>query len=876
MSRGESCSSYVAPNKCKEKKALYSFILERKVDKGAEFTHTSMDNPKCAFYVSSEDINEFMDLYKEALKHGEKLHITERHRDIGPIVIDLDFRQGDLTRRYTEEHVIKILQELFVVIDEYLEIRNPKADIFILEKPARAHKSNKDVYKDGLHIIIPDIVTLPDFQYLLRERTMEVIGREVLHDCGYLNKYDDIYDEAVIERNGWLMYGSNKGDEKDKWKIRSIYEWRNGEVIKKEILYSDNELVDVLSIRNKYKKSEYKKVVPDRKCKEDTESNISVTTNRSYIDLEKVEKLVRVLSNARCDGYRSWIDVGMCLQNIDHSLLYVWDNWSKQSPKYEEGVCGKYWKTFKTVHNPMTMGTLCYWAKMDNPDKYSEIMRENLLKLVLLSISETQYDIAMVIHYILKYDYVYVNMEAGSVWYKYENHRWQPCPNGLSLRSDISTKVYREYKRIIIWYNDKTLNASDEHERKNFNDIVQKLTSISQKLKKTSFKNSLEVECREFFMVNKSFIELLDDKKNLLGFTNGVYDLDTGEFTDGRPDDMISLSTKIQYVPEDDEEIQRELLQFMEDIMPNNRMIKHLLTILAYQLHGNKYLEKISFWVGKGRNGKGVLAALFICALGEYCYCPDVAILTTKKTNASSASSEMARAKGVRAMVLSEPSEDDKFQVGKMKSLSGLDKVQARSLFKEFMEWLPQFHITIQMNNKPDTNGFDEAFAERLEIVPFIYRFCSDPKLPNEKKVSDVKERFKRNIKYAEQFMKILLGVYREHVQGGQRPDTPEEIKEATKDYLESINKVGNFIEECLEVTHNKEDIITVEEAYTLYKAYDDDSPLKKTMFKQRMVSSGFKEYKFKGRTRMEFRDKYVYEGLKVRNNVMQSDETDD
>ena len=49
-------------------------------------------------------------------------------------------------------------------------------------------------YKDGLHIIIPTVVTKPSFQHYLRYTTMKNICNDILHDCHFLNKYEDIYD----------------------------------------------------------------------------------------------------------------------------------------------------------------------------------------------------------------------------------------------------------------------------------------------------------------------------------------------------------------------------------------------------------------------------------------------------------------------------------------------------------------------------------------------------------------------------------------------------------------------------------------------------------------------------------------------------------
>ena len=49
-------------------------------------------------------------------------------------------------------------------------------------------------------------------------------------------------------------------------------------------------------------------------------------------------------------------------------------------------------------------------------------------------------------------------------------------------------------------------------------------------------------ECKEFFY-DKTFIEKLNDQKNLIGFENGVYDLNTSTFRGGLPSDYVSLTT---------------------------------------------------------------------------------------------------------------------------------------------------------------------------------------------------------------------------------------------------------------------------------------------------------------------------------------------
>ena len=87
-------------------------------------------------------------LYKDALCKDAALHMVEKHRDIGPITIDLDFRQSQSVRIYTKQHVKDILYELMKVVDEYVIFMNmihTDTKLFVLEKgtaPRTADKNN--------------------------------------------------------------------------------------------------------------------------------------------------------------------------------------------------------------------------------------------------------------------------------------------------------------------------------------------------------------------------------------------------------------------------------------------------------------------------------------------------------------------------------------------------------------------------------------------------------------------------------------------------------------------------------------------------------------------------------------------------------------
>ncbi|HMB06941.1 MAG TPA: PriCT-2 domain-containing protein, partial [Isosphaeraceae bacterium] len=86
----------------------------------------------------------------------------------------------------------------------------------------------------------------------------------------------------------------------------------------------------------------------------------AAVTNRDR-DLELARQALEHL-DPMADGYDEWIKVGMCLRTLGDAGLVLWDEWSRQSTKYEEGVCSQKWETF-SEDGGLTLGTLFYLAK---------------------------------------------------------------------------------------------------------------------------------------------------------------------------------------------------------------------------------------------------------------------------------------------------------------------------------------------------------------------------------------------------------------------------------------------------------------------------------------------------------------------------------
>ena len=101
------------------------------------------------------------------------------------------------------------------------------------------------------------------------------------------------------------------------------------------------------------------------------------------------------------------------------------------------------------------------------------------------------------------------------------------------------------------------------------------------------------------------FEEELDNRIDLIGFENGVYDLEKEEFRDGLPEDFISNTTGICYEEynESDEDLQ-DVKKFLEQVLPKKEEREYVITLLSSFITGKTGEEKFHIWTGSGGNGK--------------------------------------------------------------------------------------------------------------------------------------------------------------------------------------------------------------------------------------------------------------------------------
>jgi len=340
------------------------------------------------------------------------------------------------------------------------------------------------------------------------------------------------------------------------------------------------------------------------------------------------------------------------------------------------------------------------------------------------------YDMSVFIHSLFKNNFACSDTEKNDCWYAFENHLWRE-DGAKSLSTLISTFIADVFLNEIDKLNVERASLTAEEEIK-INAVKCKgIYQIVNDCKTVKSKSTWIVECKTRFYIPK-FIERLDTNKYLLGCKNGVIDFKLKCLRDGKPEDMVSLSTNQIYTPceENSEyELLDELDTFMNEIMPFENLRDYLYHHLASCLIGSNKNQSLNFYIGNGANGKSLIVALMALVLGGYFSVVPVGLICGKRQTLGAASSEVAQLRGIRYAVIQEPNKDEVINEGIMKGLVGGDPIQARPLFKNSFTFDPQFGLVVVANYLLSLDPDDGGSWRRMKLVEFPSKFLDSSKI---------------------------------------------------------------------------------------------------------------------------------------------------
>ena len=444
-------------------------------------------------------------------------------------------------------------------------------------------------------------------------------------------------------------------------------------------------------------------------------------------------------------SYNKWIRVGWALKNTHEKLFLTWLKFSSQSETFKFSQSQVYdlytlWKSFDVKNSDgLTNRSIMFWAKTDNYCEYDKIRKETItyyidqtLQTMILKDRVTEFDLAVVLYQLFKDQFVCVSIKNNE-WYEYKNHKWNEIDSGSTLRLLISKKMHDIYcKKSQELIETMIKKENNDENTENLKTRSLKLGDICILLKTTSWKNNIMKEAKELFY-DKNFMTKLDANPYLMCFNNYIIDFKSKTHRKGKPDDYISKSTNIDYIPYTDViankscSIIQEVNKFIDELFPDKELRRYMWEHLASILIGKNDNQTFNIYTGSGCNGKSKLVELMSRCLGDYKATVPITLITQSRNSIGSTSSEVVALMGVRYAVMQEPSKGDVINEGIMKEITGGDPIQARALFKDSVTFTPQFKLVVCTNVLFDINTNDDGTWRRIRICDFMSKFTDAP-----------------------------------------------------------------------------------------------------------------------------------------------------
>ena len=318
------------------------------------------------------------------------------------------------------------------------------------------------------------------------------------------------------------------------------------------------------------------------------------------------------------DDRDSWIKMGMVLHSVDDTLCDEWEEWSKQSDKFKPGECHKKWLGFTKGNGGVTLGTLIDEAKKcgyqpsqdykvmppsdETLDQLSEYMKHVLENDPSIP-EEVLIDTANILSRGPSTPRKNKDFNPGRRKNEPENiiadaliKTWND-----KVKFDPTTNCFHwyEYKSPGLW----SALTQGEMQKK----IIDELEHLKDILVPNGFTHKLVKNLFEW-LKSSLLHEEWNTNKNLILFTNGVYNLETNELGLFNKDYYISRQLPYEYDPQATCE---PIVTWLGEIMGGDyQMVQLLRAWMRAVLVSANDIQKFIEIVGPGKSGKSTFTNL--------------------------------------------------------------------------------------------------------------------------------------------------------------------------------------------------------------------------------------------------------------------------
>jgi hypothetical protein len=884
--------------------SLANSLFENKIVKnsGVSPTHTKIGDKDLniypgSYHISDDKLSTFhQSYYNEVFVNNKMEYLTEKQSGLTTHV-DLDFRYNwDVD---TRQHDKQIVEEIvFCYLDNLKKIfvfnEDINFDVFVMEKPNVNRLEDKTLTKDGIHITI-GLQMDARYQLHLRKLVMDEVQKKI--DLPLINSWDSVFDEGISRlTTNWQMFGSRKpGNEA--YKLVYHYSITGYDPNDKEFSIEDTdnpeitfELFQKLSTHyTQNSKLEYKFDIPLKKttkkepvvCIKQT-SEIDDNTGLIQLNYFLDNGFLEVIKSKK--SHEDFTKIGYAIYN--NYALKGLDIYLKMaeyhSDNYDIGIyTDRYNEVISKTNSNISFGSIYFIFEKFDKELYSKLMKsyrlirletnenstENFMEDTLFS--QTDYDLAVVLHSMYKDTYKCVDKEKRR-WYYFNSVVWVE-DKGITLRTKISVEMVNKYGFLY----DKISEQMDTLDKQaDLYELFKKkqkcISDICVKLKRTNDKNNIIRESMDLFY-DSEFNDNIDNKPYLFAFKNCVFDLKTGLKKIPDPNDFLTITCGYDYDDNYDPNLIVELNKIIATILFNKEVKDYYMGVLATGLCGVT-LQKFHICTGTGGNGKSILNSLALDCYGKYGYKLKPAVLQEEiKTGANP---EVANLHKKRFVVSQEPDKNKRLKSSTIKELTGDKDINARGLYSGNTETKLNLTLIMECNEMPQIDETTGGVGRRVIAVPFVLNALEEKEYNNlsiEDKASGkyalqnteyITDEFRT--KYKQALFMILLSYFKIFVENNFNiQSAPKACLNKTKDYMATSDDIFSWFESYYEPLSTEELNTNVDIPISLTSIYSlfSTSDVFRNMTKEQKRSYNRKNFLEKIENNLFLRKHVIYKG---------------
>lgn len=268
------------------------------------------------------------------------------------------------------------------------------------------------------------------------------------------------------------------------------------------------------------------------------------------------------------------------------------------------------------------------------------------------------------------------------------------------------------------------------------------------------------------------------------------------ELGEHRRDDLLTKLSPVAYDPDATCPLYDASFEWAQ---PDEVMRRYLHQLGGYSLTGDASEQKLWFWWGRGRNGKGVTLESWTHVAGDYADTIPIGSFLDQglKKRGDAASPDLAKLGGVRMLRASEPGKNETLDSGLIKLVTGGEPLAVRMLHRGFFNLTPLFKLIIVGNSKFNVPDTDDGIWSRLKLIPWLRNIeIPEAGIPWPKK--DPLLVHKITSKEGSGVLNRLVQGLLDYMANGLVE--PASVTQATEAYRDQSDPIARFLRMCTEL----------------------------------------------------------------------------